>query len=220
MERICKYCGKQYDGTAGTVSCPSCAELHKKSGILNERVCRNCGIKFMGGPRAYYCPNCRAERQKIQSRDCHRRIAAGKTRKLGSGAICAACSKPYTVVSGNQRYCPDCSRRIEIERKRNFSINFYHTKVDKEQRNKDRNNRAEAKCVICGKSFIPYRSSTTCSPECSKILANNDRKKWAEENHEIVKNNWQHYYVALSNEEFERYKKRHCENYAKRKESK
>lgn len=74
--------------------------------VVKDRVCRQCGAVFPGGPRAWYCPSCRRERQREASR---RHKANGTSRALGSTDLCMVCGKPYTVNSGQQKYCPDCA---------------------------------------------------------------------------------------------------------------
>lgn len=75
---------------------------------MTSKVCQTCGIVFTGGPRAWYCPECRHARRIEKMRGYNAAIAAGTTRKLGSTSICESCGKPYTVMSGNQKWCSDC----------------------------------------------------------------------------------------------------------------
>ena len=67
MLRICRHCGKTYDGACGSSACPECVDIRRHN-IIRQRVCRECGATFPGGPRAWYCPNCRQERERKQDK--------------------------------------------------------------------------------------------------------------------------------------------------------
>ena len=85
-------------------------------GVIRPRTCRECGKVFPGGPRAWYCPECRAERHRESDRLCKARKRKGMTRQWGSVDKCAVCGGDYVVVSGNQRYCPDCGPCVVKEK--------------------------------------------------------------------------------------------------------
>lgn len=95
---------------------------------LFDKICITCGIEFIGGTTAKFCPDCRAER--IRQRDSKRHVA-GPMRKLGSIDLCERCGKSYEVVSGNQKFCPSCSK---IEQKRHKAINFAKLYADPHKR--------------------------------------------------------------------------------------
>ena len=52
MKRICKYCGKEYDGDPGSSCCPDCAAAQRAT-TLRPRTCRQCGVTFDGGITDY-----------------------------------------------------------------------------------------------------------------------------------------------------------------------
>lgn len=181
MKRICKYCGKEYDGDPGSSACPECAERVKKS-VVRSRVCRQCGREFPGGPRAWYCPECRAERQRETSARCKR---SGAQRPLGSMDKCAVCGKEYVVKSGLQKYCPECAHEAVRSIDRKQSIEWQQKNTTPEQRKAQRKAAtAEIECVICGKMFTPSSSAITCSKECSKRLAQRNHASFEAKNHE------------------------------------
>ena len=160
--RVCHDCGKPFDDPReGVYLCRACAEAKKHRSTLMERTCKTCGKTFSGGPRAYYCPDCRAERQREQNR---KHKANGASRKLGSVDQCARCGKDYIVVSGLQRYCPDCARDALLENERPKSRAYM------EQRRKDGtiDKNLDRICIICGKPFRSSTATVTCSPECAK----------------------------------------------------
>ena len=168
--RVCRDCGQPFDDPReGVYLCRSCAESKKHRSTLMERTCKTCGKTFSGGPRAYYCPYCREERKRARERQYK---ANGASRKLGSIDQCARCWKDYVVVSGLQRYCPDCAKDALLENERPKSRAYM------EQRRKsgtlDKN--LDRICIICGKPFRSSTATVTCSPECAK---ENRRRKQA-----------------------------------------
>lgn len=164
MKRICQYCGVEFDGDPGSISCPACAQDHKKS-TLRARTCRQCGTVFAGGPRAWYCPSCRGERKKETDRSYKKR---GPVRPLGSIDRCIVCGKGFVVNSSRQRYCKDCAAEEIKKRDRESSLKYYYDNIDSEERRTVRQlSSAPIKCEWCGKLFIPTTRAVTCSPECS-----------------------------------------------------
>lgn len=147
--------------------------------MMQDRTCRQCKVVFKGGPRAYYCHVCRVERAKETDRDYARRKRAGLTRALGSTDTCERCKKPYTVVAGLQRFCPECQPIHAAEYDRNTSIEFYHE--HKERINPPRNNKRRKRgniCEWCGNTFEPINGSTTCNDECRRQLRNRYSSTW------------------------------------------
>lgn len=98
--------------------------------IYDNRVCKECGVTFSGGPRALYCPDCRLRRRR--ERDALYK-KNGANRKLGTKDYCINCGKLYTVVSGLQKYCPECASGCTAEAARKQSLLFYN-------QNKERTN--------------------------------------------------------------------------------
>lgn len=179
MRRICKYCGDTFDGEG--MCCKACAEKVKKS-VLRERTCRQCGKVFTGGPRAWYCPECRQERKK----EADRRAKANRhPRMIGSVGTCEICGNTYTVMSPRQRYCKDCSADAIRAKDREQGKAYYHANKDVDGRRAERQGlRAQIKCAVCGKLFIPSSPAKTCSPECSAELHRRASASWEKANKE------------------------------------
>ena len=129
MRRICKYCGAIFDGDPAALGCPDCVEARRHD-TIRPRVCRICGAVFEGGPRAWYCPACRTERRRQHDREAKERKRAGMTRALGSTDLCEACGKPYVVMGGLQRYCPDCAPEAVARIARAQSLAYNRQQLD------------------------------------------------------------------------------------------
>lgn len=222
MKRICKYCGKEYDGDSGSSACQECAERVKKS-VVRIRVCRECGREFPGGPRAWYCPDCRAERRR-EAGARHKR--SGTQRPLGSMDKCAVCGKEYVVKSGVQKYCPECAHEAvrSIDRKQSIEWNRENTTPEQRKTQKKAAS-AEIECAVCGKKFVPTSRTTTCSDDCRKLLAKRRRAEYERKNREYRaqyhRDRIKAKEAAMSPEEYRAYRekinKRWLENEKKRK---
>lgn len=175
MKRICKYCGKEYDGDPGSSCCPDCAAAQRAT-TLRPRTCRACGVTFDGGPRAWYCPDCRAERKREASRRFRR---GGPARPIGSEDLCEICGRPYVVESGRQRYCKDCAEAAirAVDNAQSRAWNEAHT-TPAARRRERRAATATIQCVICGKGFVPNSVAITCSPACSQELHRRNCAAW------------------------------------------
>lgn len=179
MRRVCKYCGKEYDGDPGSSACPDCVMLRKKT-TLAPRVCRTCGRTFEGGPRAWYCPDCRRTRQQEANA---RYRKSGAQRKLGTVDRCVICGQPYIVGSARQRYCPDCAPEQYRKAANALSAAWNAEHVTPEARREERADAtAYIKCVVCGKLFRPSSAAITCSPECSETLQKQRHAAWEKAN--------------------------------------
>ena len=84
--------------------------------MLLTRTCKKCNCTFDGGPNAQYCPECRKFRKKAYTEKCTMRKNQGESRQIGKLDLCEMCSKPYTVMSGTQRYCPECAPKAQAEK--------------------------------------------------------------------------------------------------------
>lgn len=169
MLLTCKYCGKTYDGAAGSSACASCVAERRKT-TLAPRTCRTCNTVFMGGPRAWYCPDCRAERQKKSSRESKSRQSKGTQRALGSTDICTVCGKPYIINSARQRYCPDCRDEQYKIADRQAGLDWYAENGSANDRRAERNAAVvQLSCAICGK---PLTQSSGGKKYCSRDCAN------------------------------------------------
>lgn len=222
MKRICKYCGKEYDGDPGSTACPECAERVKKS-VVRIRTCTVCGREFPGYPSSRYCPECGAERKREVNAKCKR---MGPRRPLGSMDKCAVCGKEYVVKSGLQKYCPECAHEAIRAADRKKSIEWNRKNTTPERRKAERKiAAAEIECVVCGKKFVPTSRTTTCSDACRGLLAKRNYAEWENQNRDR-RNQYQRERIkakeaAMSPEEYRAYRekinKRWLENEKKRK---
>lgn len=228
MKRICQICGRIFDGDPAALKCPECVKAQTRT-TLRERTCNTCSKTFFGGPGARYCPDCRAARQRAQSRECKARRRTGNVRAIGSTDFCVICGKPYVVMSGLQKYCPDCAPQAyrEIDREQSRAWNKSHT-TPESRREKRYAATAPLVCAVCGKTFIPQpgrANATTCSKVCSSRLSAQRASKW-ENAHRKERNEYQNqrlkaHKAAMSQEEYAQYRakinQRARENYRKRK---
>lgn len=179
MQRICKYCGKEYAGTPDSVCCPACASAHRKT-TLDIRTCKICGEKFVGGPRAWYCPVCHKEKEKEWQRRKNKNV---NHRPLGSTDFCSICGAEYTVRSWRQKYCPKCAADAvkAIDNAQSRDWNAANINYDK-QREERHESTAYIQCVVCGKLFKPSSGGNiTCSAECAAINHKNKTSAWEKE---------------------------------------
>ena len=221
MRRICKYCGKEYDGDPGGSCCPDCAAARRVTSV-RQRICTICGISFPGGPSARFCPNCRADRERERSRRYKR---FGPARHRGDTDLCVRCGKPYTINSGAQRYCPDCAPVAYRELDRAQSRRWQDANTTPAKRRVIRQTAsAEIACVICGKMYVPNTRSETCSPEClaeyKRRAAAAYEKTHRQERNEYRRTKTQEKLEAMTPEERAAYREkintRARENYRKR----
>ena len=222
MKRICKYCGKTYEGDPGSSACPECVQKNNRT-TIRQRVCSVCGATFMAGPSSKFCPACLAERKREQAA---RRRRTGTLRPIGSVDKCLSCGQEYIVTGGKQKYCRDCAEKAIRENDRKKSKEWNKANTTPEQRKAERKAAgAEIPCVVCGKLFVPTAPSITCSPECKKIHRKRYKAKYGAEHRESL-NEYQRKRIkekeaAMTPEEHKAYREkinaRAKENYNKRK---
>lgn len=169
MLRRCPRCGQPFEGHKEQRLCPECREAAQRAPRIGTRTCKTCGKTFEGGPRAWYCPECRAERQKDADRRSKAAARSGKTRQLGSIDICARCGREYTVMSGLQRYCPECGPQVAREKSAPAKREYAAKQRQDPEYNKHTNQIDGTICVVCGKPFTATTPTNTCSPECAEI---------------------------------------------------
>ena len=121
VQRKCKRCGVVFSAKPGCDRsyCSECSRDIKRETVLKERVCATCGSTFLGYPHSKYCPTCKRAAMLEAHRRSNERQKNGTTRKLGSTDICQSCGATYTVVSGLQRYCPECAKIVVQDNIRN-----------------------------------------------------------------------------------------------------
>lgn len=74
--------------------------------------CEMCGMEFESkSNRAKYCIYCRDKVQVMRNRAYAKKKKSGTAVAIGSEQICPICNKPYTVTSGSQKYCKNCTSK-------------------------------------------------------------------------------------------------------------
>ena len=75
-----------------------------------KHKCEMCGLEFeTNNTRAKYCVYCRDKAQAARNRAYAEKKKSGNAVKIGSEQVCPICGKTYTVTSGAQKYCKDCT---------------------------------------------------------------------------------------------------------------
>ena len=75
-----------------------------------KHKCEMCGLEFeTNNTRAKYCIYCRDKAQAARNRAYAEKKKSGSAVKIGSEQICPICGKTYTVTSGSQKYCKECT---------------------------------------------------------------------------------------------------------------
>lgn len=179
VQRKCKRCGVVFSAKPGCDRsyCSECSRDIKRETVLRERVCATCGNTFLGYPHSKYCPTCKREAMLEAHRRSNERQKNGTTRKLGSTDICQSCGAAYTVVSGVQRYCPECAKIVVQDNIRNHKREYmWENRAEKGEQKKERRSMRRV-CVICGKAFDSKMCTNVCSPECKKMRNRENQKR-------------------------------------------
>ena len=75
-----------------------------------KHKCEMCGLEFeTNNTRAKYCIYCRDKVQVQRNRAYAEKKKSGSAIKIGSEQVCPICGKTYTVTSGSQKYCKECT---------------------------------------------------------------------------------------------------------------
>ena len=75
-----------------------------------KHKCEMCGLEFeTNNTRAKYCIYCRDKAQAARNRAYAEKKKSGSAIKIGSEQVCPICGKTYTVTSGSQKYCKECT---------------------------------------------------------------------------------------------------------------
>lgn len=140
------------------------------------RFCPDCGRLYRAHIKNKRCPVCQAAADKLHALECRRRMAAGKSRSIGSTDLCVVCGNPYTVKSGKQMYCPSCAEQATRERIREHKRAYYHDhytrdKLDAKNAKRRKDWRSEIRqCLVCGKPFNPDTPrQVCCSMDCRHV---------------------------------------------------
>lgn len=163
-QRICQACGQMFYGSRDCHYCPTCAKERKRDTVVRLRTCKDCGNSFYGGPRAMRCPNC-AHKASLERQKKYRE--SGYKRPLGSVDKCIRCGKDYIVVSGRQKYCPDCKTEAVLEWQRE-NKKEYHKLSGQDIKKQERRKAQKTICVYCQRAFKTDRSTDLCSDYCRK----------------------------------------------------
>lgn len=182
-DRFCEVCGKILPSNRTKYCSDSCAGLavnvkrktiSKRTGKAQQKeiVCPDCGKTAWVSYKSVRCKECQAEARKLQNLESHQRGIEGKTRKIGSTAICEKCGKEYIVRGASQKYCVSCSALAAAENAR-----------EGQQKRRKPVEETEITCRICGKVFTSTagKKPVYCSEECriAGMKAYN-KQKWAE----------------------------------------
>lgn len=135
-----------------------------------SKQCKSCGVAIPGLRNQQYCASCRAERKRDQNR---RHKSVGPARPLGSSDQCARCGNTYTVVGGNQKYCPDCTRDAYLDVDRQGGMQYYASNKDTINPARKLSRRKVYVCAWCGKEYAAEGTrQKTCSSECKRLHYN------------------------------------------------
>lgn len=75
-----------------------------------KHKCEMCGLEFeTNNTRAKYCIYCRDKAQVARNRAYAEKKKSGNAVKIGSKQVCPICGNTYTVTSGSQKYCKECT---------------------------------------------------------------------------------------------------------------
>ena len=170
----CKRCGIVFMAVGTQTYCETCRTEIKRQSVLRPRTCLQCGVTFDGDPRSRYCPDCAIIREKIRKSRYNKH---GFSRHIGDTDICAKCGDLYIIVSGRQKYCPECSSKevretINTHKRDYMAYRSELNSISKKERHTDR-----TVCVICGNTFTASNSSVTCSAECAEKYKKQKSKK-------------------------------------------
>ena len=90
-----------------------------------------CGMEFQSkSNRAIYCIYCRDKAQVNRNRVYAEKKKSGVSVPIGSEQICPICKKPYTVTSGSQKYCKECTKKQKQSSKGQPTHEYIKEKYD------------------------------------------------------------------------------------------
>lgn len=192
ITRICKYCGKEYQGTRNSNVCDSCRDkswekwIKKANELKFHLQCKECGKQFIS-----QCSNA-----KFCSKVC-RANARNKKRRASKERKCKACWRLF-VWEGYSKFCSEKCRKSfvppEIEKicpicNKNFKTTSHRTKYCSQKCKNTRYDTlklTERICDCCWKKFIGNRCTDYCSEECKKkwrtkkVIATSRERNWCD----------------------------------------
>jgi len=122
MKHVCEDCGAEFVASPKARYCPACRLKRRQANVKAVRRCVVCGKEFVGAPRSLYCPECRVLKHRENYRRHMERKREGTATELGKTVMhCVICGKPFIVMGGGQRYCPDCAKEAYLESDRQKS---------------------------------------------------------------------------------------------------
>ena len=99
------------------------------------RRCVVCGKAFVGNARAKYCPECRVQKHRENYQRHMQRKKEGQAIVRGeSMGTCEICGRPFVVMAGGQRYCPDCAKAAYMASDRQKSREWAEREKARRQR--------------------------------------------------------------------------------------
>lgn len=163
-EKICKMCGKQFDGGPRAAYCKECRPKRAKELDYSRRAktakrrigdidnCQICGEPYIiKASAAKYCTECAKKMQKQRKKQPTKR-------PLGSTDSCKKCGKKYIVTAGTQRFCPECGKEV-------------HDTASKERKRQQAENNIGCiiKCKYCGRDFVKTVPKQIYCQDCKEI---------------------------------------------------
>lgn len=138
--------------------------------MLLTRLCNTCNCTFEGGQNTLYFQGCRKLRKNAYTEKCNIRKNQGELRQIGKLDLCEMCNKPYTVMSGTQRYCPECASKAQSEKNKHQKKAFYEANREAINAKRSIERKGARKrphtCEVCGKEYFGLYAYGCCSPEC------------------------------------------------------
>jgi len=160
MIKICKSCGKEFEGKARQTYCSHECEYESMRTAERNHVCVNCGKEFIR-------PKRNRDSCQFCSRDCafeYRDKIARHKRHIKRIKRCEECGKIFFIRGYATKYCSDDCRRVGS--KRRIQAYMHDRYVN--------NFTSERKvCRNCGKEFwTEYKKSKVfCSGHCQDAYA-------------------------------------------------
>lgn len=149
MKKICKYCGREYEGKAKQTYCSRDCQRRSKRSAEREHTCANCGKKFSR-------PKRNRDSCQFCSRDCafeYNARAARSRRRSKRIRRCGVCGRIFFMQGHYARYCSDVCRQ-----------SLYNNQELRRQRFKPH----RKTCRNCGNEFMTEfkKSKVFCSDDC------------------------------------------------------
>ncbi|MDY3296854.1 hypothetical protein [Selenomonas sp.] len=135
VAHVCEDCGAAFVGSYTARFCPDCRKRRQQANAKAVRRCVVCGKAFVGNARAKYCPECRVQKHRENYQRHMQRKKEGQAIVRGeSMGTCEICGRPFVVMAGGQRYCPDCAKAAYMASDRQKSREWAEREKARRQR--------------------------------------------------------------------------------------